>query len=154
MAQLFEFMVNHWALWLAFFLVLALLVYTEKGGFSQLSLLSPTQIIPLINHQSAVILDMRNAEAFASGHIINAIHFPLGDAESKIKTIQKHKKKPLILIDENQRDTSKMAALLRKNGFNEIVALRNGLNAWREAQLPLVIEKIEKIEKKEKEEMK
>lgn len=152
MEQLLEFIVNHWVLWTAFFLVLGLLLVTEKGGFSQLSALSPPQIIPLINHKSAVVIDIRDAETFATGHIIGSVNFPLAEAEAKIKTIQKYKQKPVILVDANQRDNAKMATILRKNGFTEIFSLRGGIPAWREAQLPLVTEKKGiVIEHKEKE---
>lgn len=160
MEQLFEFMVNHWVLWLAFFAILALVVVTEMGGFGQLAAVTPAQAIPLMNHKSAVVLDVRDAEAFATGHIIGATRFSLADAETKVKTIQKYKQKPIIIVDANQRDSAKMAALLRKQGFTDIVTLRGGIQAWREAQFPLVTEnkdkgkeKLKVIEKtKEKEE--
>lgn len=150
MEQFVEFFAHHWVLSFAFLAVLGLLIYTETGGFTGgVGIVDPKQVVLMMNHQSATVLDIRDKESFVAGHILGAMHFLAENLEQKIKMLQKYQQKPIIVVDVTQQGSLKMAALLHKKGFTQLFCLKGGLASWREAQLPLVKGDAENKEVKE-----
>ena len=74
MEHLGQFITNHWQLWLALVIILLLIfineLLTQKKRAKELS---PADAVDMINHENAVVIDLRDAELYRAGHIINAI---------------------------------------------------------------------------------
>jgi rhodanese-related sulfurtransferase len=102
--------------------------------------LSPLQLVQLMNRNNAVVIDIRQAPLFAEGHIIDAISMPAEDIENKLKKIEKYKSKPVVLTCLTGNESPRTAAVLAKNGFENIHVLNGGIRAWRDADMPLVKE--------------
>ena len=138
MQDIVLFIQHHWLLNLILFVVLLLLMLlellTQKQGGPRLS---PLQVVQLINHDNAVIVDVRNPALFVEGHIIDAVSIPADDIAEKWKKLEKFRSKPIILTCQSGTDSSRAAAFLTKQGF-DIKTLTGGLRAWREADMPLV----------------
>ena len=96
------------------------------------------QLPRLVNHESAVVLDIRNTEEFAQGHIAKSLNLPKSDLSDKLKTIDKHKAKPIILVCENGISSNTSAGILHKAGFETLYQLTGGLQAWRKENMPLI----------------
>lgn len=132
--QLQDFIVHHWELWLALFAVLSLLLIneylTKKQGPQSLS---TAAAIDAMNHQDAVVIDMRDAEAFKSGHVVGSKNLP-GEALEKL---EKYKTKPLLLVCARGLQSSALGVKLRKQGFTNVMMLAGGITAWKTADLPL-----------------
>jgi rhodanese-related sulfurtransferase len=76
--------------------------------------------IELINREDALVLDVRDAGDYGAGHILGAKHLPLAR------------------IDEGAGErTAKAAAALKRQGFTRVANLTGGLDAWRQAGLPV-----------------
>lgn len=140
MQNLFLFAQHHATLSTALVIALVLLVILEfiklKQGTQQLS---PALATQMINHQNAIVLDIRNAEAFATGHIVGAISIPCAKLESKYKKLDKSKAQPILIVCATGQESSRAAHLLLKNGFNTFI-LAGGIRGWKEAGMPLVKE--------------
>ena len=138
-AQLVEFVTNHWPLFLALVVVLALLGYNlsvgEKGA------VDPAAATDLINHKDAVVIDVRPAADFAKGHIINAQNIPMNGFKNQIGALQKYKDAPLVVTCRSGSQSSLASGLLRKAGFTQVYNLRGGVLAWQNANLPLTRKK-------------
>ena len=104
------------------------------GGAASLGTLEATQ---MINHQDALLLDVRDAEDYAKEHILNARNLPLGQLESRLREIEKNKRKPVIVHCERGNRAGSAAALLRGKGFEKVFTLAGGIETWRQAGLPL-----------------
>ena len=78
MQQLIEFTMNHLILVLSFLMVGGLLIYTLLQGNK--GSVDPVGATEMINHQDAVVVDVRPAADFHKGHIINAVSIPHGVA--------------------------------------------------------------------------
>lgn len=132
--QLQEFVLHHWELWLALLVVLSLLLInehiTKKNGPQALS---TAEAIDAINHQDAIVIDMREANAFQAGHVVGAKNHP-GEPLGKL---EKYKDKPLILVCARGLQSSALAVKLRKQGFANVMILAGGITAWKTANLPL-----------------
>ncbi len=139
MQDIVFFMQHHLALVALFAFVLILLFVLEfiklKRGANKLT---PAQTTQLINHNNAVVVDVRTQDAFLSGHIVNAISLPLSELNNKIKKIEKFKMQPIVVVCGTGIDAAKAAGLLTQQGFLQTQILAGGIRAWRDAELPLV----------------
>lgn len=137
MSEFIEFVMNHWLLSSAFILVLVLFIINEirQRSLSGGKLL-PQEVVDFMNHQHAYILDIRNQEAFNSGHILGS-HATGKDLAVVRKLVQKMKNKPCILVCENGTESPKFARLLKKEIQQNVFYLAGGLNAWKAENLPL-----------------
>lgn len=97
----------------------------------------PVEAVQLINRRDAIVIDVRNAADYKSGHITNARHVPEGDIDARLKELEKVKAKPIIVTCARGASSGKVAARLRKLGFGEVFSLHGGLNAWQQANMPL-----------------
>ncbi|WP_392537909.1 rhodanese-like domain-containing protein [Legionella sp. 227] len=131
-----QFIIHHWQLWLAFIVILLLTfineLITQKRKAKELT---PQAAVDLINHENAVVIDLRDKEAFSKGHIIDSIHAKSEDFEQQ--KMDKYKNKPLILIASRAFDAQTVANKIRAQGYQPHV-LGGGIAAWQNAELPLV----------------
>jgi rhodanese-related sulfurtransferase len=97
----------------------------------------PAEAVTLINRRDAVVLDVRDAAEYKSGHITNARNVPEAELDSRSKELDKVKAKPIIVSCGRGNRSAAIAAKLRKLGFAEVVSLRGGLAAWQQANMPL-----------------
>src|SRR6202020_31678 len=137
MQDIFLFAQHHATLSIALVIVLVLLVILEFIKLKQRAQqLSPALGTKMINHQNAIVLDIRNAEAFATGHIVDAISIPFAELESKYKKLDKSKALPILIVCATGQESLRAANLLIKNGFNAFI-LTGGIRGWKEAEMPL-----------------
>ena len=97
----------------------------------------PTEAVQLMNRRDAVVIDVRDAADFKSGHITNARHVPESEIEARAKELEKVKSRPIIVSCGRGNRSLNVATRLRKLGFNEVFSLRGGLTAWQQANMPL-----------------
>jgi len=137
--QLTQFVIHHWALWLALFVLLGLLLRLELSSqVGGVTLSSTHEVTNLLNRDEGVVIDIRDEDAYKKGHITGAMSLPVAELEKKLKRLQKYKDKPIIISCASGQHFSKAGAILRKHGFEKIYALKGGINAWQKASLPLV----------------
>jgi rhodanese-related sulfurtransferase len=99
--------------------------------------IGPAEAVQLINRRDAVVLDVRDAAEYKSGHITNARHVPEAELDARAKDLEKMKSKPIIVSCARGNRSAGVAGRLRKLGFNEVFSLRGGLSAWQQASMPL-----------------
>ena len=97
----------------------------------------PMEAVQLINRRDAVVLDVRDAAEYKSGHITNARHMPENEIDSRVKELEKMKSKPIIVSCARGNRSMNVANRLRAQGFTEVFSLRGGLAAWQQANMPL-----------------
>lgn len=137
LADIFPFILHHWILFLALLITVLLLVWEEsknKVGGLRLSL---SDVTHLINHDHAVLIDLRDTAAFNQGHMINALHFPHTEIMQRLDKLKKYQNKPLILIHSTDKHAVLVAHQLQKQGFQKTYCLAGGLPTWLNAGLPL-----------------
>jgi rhodanese-related sulfurtransferase len=98
---------------------------------------SPVEAVQLINRRDAVVIDLRDAAEYASGHITNARHIPEAQLVERMKELEKFKTRPIIVTCRSGTRAAGAAAVLRKHGFGEALVLRGGIGAWQQAGMPL-----------------
>ncbi|AJE13720.1 MULTISPECIES: rhodanese-like domain-containing protein [Stutzerimonas] len=135
LANLIEFVSNHYVLSSLFVVLLVLLVITEarKGGKS----LTSRELTTMVNGGQGVVLDVRPKKEFATGHIVDALNIPHDKLVSRMGELEKHKGKTLIVVDAMGQHAGAVCRDLQKAGFTA-AKLSGGISAWRGDNLPVV----------------
>lgn len=138
MEQIVEFTGNHPGLVIAFGVILGLLVWSFLGeSISGIKSVLPQDATLLINHENAIILDVRQESEYVNGHIINSIHIPLNNLATKISSLEKYRNRPIIANCMTGNRSSSACRTLKKHGFEQVYNLKGGVMAWQNANLPI-----------------
>ena len=137
MQHLGEFVVNHWIL-VALFVVLFGLVFSDffNNKLSGQKSLNTTQAVQLVNQQKGLFVDIREVAEFEKEHIADSLNLPLSGLSEGMKKLKKPEQ-PLVLVCASGQRARTAAKQLSGHGFSEIYLLSGGINAWKEAKLPL-----------------
>jgi rhodanese-related sulfurtransferase len=84
-----------------------------------------------------LIIDIRTAAEYKSGHIKGAKNAPLAEFSSSIANFSSHKNKPVLIYCNSGNTATRALKMLKKAGFENINNLAGGVIAWKEASLPL-----------------
>jgi rhodanese-related sulfurtransferase len=90
-----------------------------------------------LHNKGALVLDVRSAEEFATGHIINARNITLETLPNNLDSIKKYREKPVIVCCESGTRSAQATKLLKAQGYTTVFNLSGGLAAWRQDNLPL-----------------
>ena len=90
-----------------------------------------------MNHQSAVVLDVRDSNEFSQGHIPKALNIPLSAFQSRVNELEKFKEQPIVVACKAGQHSSLAGTILRRAGFEKVAKLRGGLMEWRDNNMPL-----------------
>ncbi len=85
-----------------------------------------------------VVLDVREKDAFAGGHVPGARLLPRGQLELRVNEELPDPTLRILAVCEFGRISTLAAATLRQVGFQRAIALDGGMKAWREAGYPVV----------------
>ena len=89
-----------------------------------------------MNH-GALVLDLRPAEQYQTGHLNGARQMSSEQILSAGDTLKKHKEKTVVVYDDSGALEGAAVRQLAAQGFTRVFALRGGLSAWRADNLPL-----------------
>ena len=138
MGQFLEFVGNHPLLFTALIVLCMMLVMNESRrkllGFKDIK---PADAVRLINSEDALMLDVRDENAFKDGHVINAVNIPLGVLDGRVSELEEHKSRPVIVYCATGPNSARAGAILKKQGFATIYKLSGGMMAWKDASLPV-----------------
>ncbi|MDE2564357.1 MAG: rhodanese-like domain-containing protein [Burkholderiales bacterium] len=131
-----KFLLDNWILVVAALASGSLLAWplVKRGAGS--GGVSTTEAVRLINRERAVLVDVAEPAEFAAGHAAGARNIPLGGLEGA-KGLPSNKALPVLLMCPSGARAARAAALLRKLGHEQAVAVAGGTAAWREAGLPM-----------------
>ena len=137
MEQLTEFIGNHLPLVLTFIGLAAALIWNVFFDPVNKNAVTPLQSTALINHEDALVLDVRSIAEFNKGHIVNAMNIPLNGLAKQLQQLEKYKDRPIVVVCRSGSRSAMAAKMLMKNGFSKVHNLRGGMMAWESAGLPI-----------------
>jgi rhodanese-related sulfurtransferase len=133
-----EFVGRHFLLVAAFIVIaLALIGLEVSRRFRGFRELTPAALVQMINRGSPLVIDLSAIASFEKGHIPNSRHVAPSQFDPENKDLAKAKTLPVVTVCRNGVDSGKAARRLVKAGFTDVYTLGGGINAWKQADLPL-----------------
>lgn len=131
----FIFVSEQWLLITLLAALIAVFLLTEqsKSGKS----LSTSELVRLMNNDKALVLDVRSAAEFDSGHIHGAISIPHQKLASRIAELEKYRDKIIVVVDKIGQHSGAMGKKLSSQAFN-VRRLGGGISEWQGSSMPLV----------------
>jgi rhodanese-related sulfurtransferase len=135
--KLIEFVTANWMLILIALSSGGMLAWPLIRGGAGGGTLTAQGAVHHINRERAVLVDVREPEEFATGHMIGAKNVPLNLLEEKLTGAVKNKNVPLLLVCATGARAQRAVAMAKKLGYEQAQAVSGGLKAWKEANLPV-----------------
>lgn len=137
MDRLLEYIAHHpWYVSGAAIAAALVLVFELRARRESTAGVSPQDLIRFMN-QGALLLDLRPAEAFASGHLAGARQMSGEQILKAADTLKKYREKTVVVYDDTGSLSASAVRQLAAQGFTRAFNLRGGLTAWRAENLPL-----------------
>ena len=99
--------------------------------------LDPEQVQSVTVGSEALVVDLRTAEAFRTGHIRGSLNVPHRDLPNRFTQPDPKARRAMILVDENDKGAHLALDFLLSRGFQDIHVMQGGLKAWRREGRPL-----------------
>jgi len=106
---------------------------SRKGGKQ----VDVAEAVLKMNHEDAIVVDVREPAEYGKGRIPNSKHIPLGELQRRLAELEKHKGKPIIVACRSGHRSAGACGILAKNGFENVYNLSGGMIAWEQANLPV-----------------
>ncbi len=79
--------------------------------------------------ETSVLLDVREPEEFANGHIPGAINLPQADLATRLDALPRDR--PLYIVCKGGARSLRAAQFLAQRGFEQVCSVAGGTDAWR-----------------------
>ncbi|WP_114325640.1 rhodanese-like domain-containing protein [Candidatus Colwellia aromaticivorans] len=89
------------------------------------------------NH-NIVVLDVRSAQEYENGHLVDAINVSHNTIEQKLIQLSQYKDSTVVVYCRSGYRAGIAANTLTENGFKNLRHLTGDMNGWLEAKLPIV----------------
>lgn len=138
MNQYLDFFITHWEYSLLFIAAFIWIILAECNDQKVKRWgVQASQAVDLINRQSALVFDLRNATDFEQGHIVGAkrVDFKAIDEPSVLKI------KPqtvCLFVCHLGQTSSKVVNALHAKGYLSTYTLNGGMTNWQKENLPIV----------------
>lgn len=133
-----EFLQKNWPLVLVFVVSGAMLLWPlvkrQLSGAKEIGTFEATR---LINTEHPLVLDVRETQEYEGGHLPDAVHIPLSQLAGRGSDLAKYASRPVIVYCERGVRSGAAASTLARLGFARVLGLRGGIQAWKEAGLPI-----------------
>lgn len=115
------------------------LLYTEVARlFRGYTALRPAELTGLINRDNALVIDLSPSGDFEKGHIASSRSVAPSQFDPENKLLAKARELPVVMVCRNGQASGDAAKRLKKAGFEKVYWLDGGVQAWQQADLPLV----------------
>lgn len=137
MEQYIEFIGKNPILFIILAVIVGMIVWTELRRFTRgFKDLTPLQVVQMMNHDNALLLDVREDAELNQGRISGAKHIPLSVLKQRIEELRKYCDKPIIAFCRSGNRSVQACSMLKKHQFENVFHMKGGLLAWESAQLP------------------
>ncbi len=104
---------------------------------SIVKLVEPAEAQKLIADKKVMVLDVRTAAEFASGHVHGAVNLDTRDPDFQAKLAKLDKTRPYLVHCAVGMRSAKACTAMDKLDFKTVYDLKGGLTAWQKAGLPV-----------------
>lgn len=84
----------------------------------------------LANELKPTMIDVREEKELSNGVLEGVIHIPMQDIPAKLAELESEKENMVVLICRTGNRSNHVGGFLEQNGFNYVINLVGGMNAW------------------------
>jgi rhodanese-related sulfurtransferase len=95
----------------------------------------PSVTVDQVPDSGVYLLDVREDDEWAAGHAPNAVHVPMQDVPVRLAEIPADQ--AVVVTCRMGGRSAQVTAYLRAQGYDEVVNLVGGMQAWQSAGRPL-----------------
>jgi rhodanese-related sulfurtransferase/glyoxylase-like metal-dependent hydrolase (beta-lactamase superfamily II) len=120
------------------FLVGGMTAWRSEGRpVSRIEQIDPDELAERLDADSElVVLDVRDAAEFASGHIPGAVHIPYGEIVERAGELSTER--PIATVCSGGKRSGLAASLLQREGFDRVIHVgKGGVGTWKRAGRPI-----------------
>ncbi len=114
----------------------AFIAEARAAGWLQIA---PAEALDFIDTISPFVLDVRNPDEFAAGHIEGAVLIPLGELNARIGELPQDLNTPMLVYCKVGIRGNFGLVYLKMLGYTNVRHIRGGIDAWTAAELPVII---------------
>jgi rhodanese-related sulfurtransferase len=141
-ARLIEFATNHWMMICSLLIVTILLIQDIiETLLRKYKAISSLATVGLMNQADCLILDVREPDEYAKGHIEGARLYTLNRLAERIHELDAHKSQPVVVVCQSGTRSPDACKTLIKNGFSQVYNLSGGMMEWEDSNLPVTTKK-------------
>ena len=107
-------------------LISGLMHYEGKKAGPQIS---TNELTTLVNKQDGIVLDVRPAAEFKTGHIVDAINIPSTVMATRKTELESKKDTPIVVVCKMGQHSAAVGRTLRADGFTHVYRLSGGISA-------------------------
>ena len=100
--------------------------------------LRPGELSALVNREDALVVDLSPINDYQQGHIAGSKSVQPSQFDPENKLLAKARALPVVVVCRTGVSANGAARRLVKAGFERVYVLDGGIQAWRQADLPLV----------------
>jgi rhodanese-related sulfurtransferase len=139
MEQYIDFVGKNPMLFIILAVIVGMIIWTEFRSFTRgFKDLTPLQVVQMMNHDNALLLDVREDAELNQGRISGARHIPLSVLKQRVEELNKFREKPIITFCRSGNRSLQASSMLKKNQFENVFHMKGGMLAWESADLPKV----------------
>ena len=103
----------------------------SKGSSEAYNEIDSTKTVELIGAtKNTLVIDVRDADAYAEGHLTNAINIPFDEFEEKIADLEGYKDQTIVLICNTGNKSGKAGKMLVDKGFTKVYNAEDGMDEF------------------------
>lgn len=115
------------------------IAYTEVMRlFRGYKALRPAELTQLINRDNALVIDLSASNDYQKGHIAGSRSVQMSQFDPENKLLSAARSLPVVVTCRTGQTSADAAKRLKKAGFEHVHWLEGGIQAWQQADLPLV----------------
>ena len=103
----------------------------SKGSSEAYNEIDSTKTVELIGEtKNTLVIDVRDADAYAEGHLTNAINIPFDEFEEKIADLEGYKDQTIVVICNTGNKSGKAGKMLVDKGFTKVYNAEDGMDEF------------------------
>ena len=135
MDQLIEFISNNYYLVGAWLVIFVGFMVNEKRR--QGASVTPQQAVMRMNRDNALVIDVREAKDYKTGHVAGALNWPLAKLDSFLSEVPKYEARPLLVVCKVGSTASSAVKKLTDAGHPDVSRISGGMMDWTANSLPV-----------------
>lgn len=135
--MLYDFFLKNLFIFIVIIFIIIFLFFLETFYFKKFRYaVKIVDLLESVNHDRAIVLDLRTAVDYKKCHILNSINLPFDIIGNNLNFFKKYKNKKVILVCTNNSESLKAFNSLKKKLDVDLYFLDGGFNSWLKEGMP------------------